>query len=195
MSEPSGMSRIFETLTFIAEICEQEGIPYAIAGGLAVGIWAEPRTTFDVDLVLGIPKDNAEKLADQLNNSGRFPFDPIVLPFGATSVVRVHRLVRGVTENIIILIDLLLYDAEFSASISANRGRYTIEGVGEFWFCSAEDLIIMKLIASRRRDQLDIFDIFDARGDELDRDYIQTWAQHFQCLDQWTTWWNEWKAT
>ncbi|MFV0445648.1 MAG: hypothetical protein ACK5Q5_18865 [Planctomycetaceae bacterium] len=88
-----------------------------------------------------------------------------------------------------------MYDAEFSASIAANRARYGIEGVGEFWFCSADDLIIMKLIAARRRDQLDIFDILDTRGEELHQEYIEKWARYFHCVDKWTVWWNEWKAT
>ena len=45
----------FATLRFVTDVCDEVGIPYSVAGGLALAMWATPRTTFDVDLVLGCP--------------------------------------------------------------------------------------------------------------------------------------------
>jgi hypothetical protein len=44
--------RFTEVLTTFAEFLEREQIPWAIAGGLAVGAWGYQRATSDVDLVI-----------------------------------------------------------------------------------------------------------------------------------------------
>ncbi len=41
---------------------------------------------------------------------------------------------------------------------------------------TAEDLILMKLIAFRPQDTLDLDTVFERRAAELDRDYLRGWA-------------------
>jgi hypothetical protein len=43
------------------------------------------------------------------------------------------------------------------------------------WFVTAEDLILLKLIAGRTRDRADIDDLLLARS-ELDEPYLRRWA-------------------
>lgn len=195
MSGSGDIHLLRSTLSFVTEVCDELEIPYAVAGGMALGVWAAPRTTFDVDLVLVLPKEDAEKIASQLRVSDRFPFDPHVMPFGTTTLVRVHHMGAGTAGPEIIVIDLLLYDAAFAAAVAARRRRLTAADGREYWFCSPEDLIVMKLIADRRQDQSDIFAILERRGSELDQEYISHWAEHFAKLPTWQARLNEWKAT
>ncbi len=185
---------LFATLRYATGICDAAGISHAVAGGLSLSFWARPRATFDVDLVLALPQDQAEQIAKQLGDSGQFPFAPIVIQFGDRSLIRVHRISTRPEDKEIIVIDLLLYDAPFAAAIAANRRRQVIHDAGEFWFCSAEDLIIMKLIADRDQDQSDILAILRRRGLSLNLDYINQWANHFSKQDAWAARLDQWKA-
>lgn len=66
-------------------------------------------------------------------------------------------------------------------------GRITIPGKYHFtpnaldvegrkaWVVSPEDLILLKLIASRPRDIADVFDVLLAQG-QLDEEYLRNWA-------------------
>lgn len=46
------MLNIFTELENITEALDQRKIPYALCGALAVGVYAEPRATKDIDLLL-----------------------------------------------------------------------------------------------------------------------------------------------
>jgi predicted nucleotidyltransferase len=60
-----------EALRRIAEDLRKLGKPWALIGGLAVGAWAEPRTTRDVDLVVAVADDKeAESLVFRLQALG-----------------------------------------------------------------------------------------------------------------------------
>lgn len=55
-----------------------------------------------------------------------------------------------------------------------RRMQHTVAGAPA-WFISAEDLILLKLIANRTRDRADIDDLLLARS-ELDEPYLCRWA-------------------
>ena len=44
-----------------------------------------------------------------------------------------------------------------------------------------EDLILMKLMANRLKDQVDVEDIFFMQG-QLDEDYMRSWAKRLNVL-------------
>lgn len=45
----------FEPLADVVRALEQMQLPYAISGSVALGLWAVPRTTHDVDIVVALP--------------------------------------------------------------------------------------------------------------------------------------------
>jgi hypothetical protein len=47
------------------------------------------------------------------------------------------------------------------------------------WICSAEDLIIQKIIAGRGKDWLDVEALLIEQGDKLDQAYIEDWLAQF----------------
>jgi len=49
-------------------------------------------------------------------------------------------------------------------------------------FVSPEDLVLLKLIASRPRDLIDVHDILFTMG-ELDEQYLATWAERLEIVE------------
>jgi len=53
----------------------------------------------------------------------------------------------------------------------------------QLWFVSPDDLILLKLIANRPRDQGDVADILFIQG-QLDEQYMQNWAASLEITDR-----------
>ncbi len=153
---------------------EELHIAYAIMGGIAVGAHGIPRPTHDLDFKIRLDRNRLPELyaaAEQLGYSV-----PDAFIAGWVDLVSEMPLVRmrQWVEGKVIDIDIFLAESPFQESVLARRVRMEID-TGDAWLVSAEDLILLKLIASRPRDIGDIFDIFLAQG-QLDEDYMQTWA-------------------
>lgn len=43
----------------VARALEQQGVPYAIGGALAFGVWGTPRGTLDVDVNVFVAPENS----------------------------------------------------------------------------------------------------------------------------------------
>ena len=78
-------------------------------------------------------------------------------------------------------IDIFLAETRLQESLLARRSRLEVDGVPA-WVVSPEDLILLKLIASRPRDIGDVMDILMAQG-QLDEEYLRRWATELGLLD------------
>ena len=159
-------------------------IPYAIVGGLALGVWGQPRSTYDVDLVVATKSTQIDQLCDALTDQPEFLLDPSVCPMPRTTLVRVHHPDNRQDPVELTLIDVLVFGNEFAESVVQRRILMDYEG-RELFFCSPEDLVLLKLIASRPQDLLDVGAVLKRRGDRLDVDYIDTWAKELNVHDRW----------
>jgi len=69
--------------------------------------------------------------------------------------------------------------------LEANGYRYAIIGGvaltywGSAWICSAEDLIIQKVVAGRAKDWPDVESLLATRGGFLDTSHIEDWLGQF----------------
>ena len=54
---------------------------------------------------------------------------------------------------------------------------------GDRWMITAEDLILHKLLANRRKDLLDVEEILKIHG-SLDREYLRQWAVRLEIGDR-----------
>lgn len=160
-------------LDFI-KLFEELQIPYAIMGGIAVGAHGIPRPTHDLDFKISIARNRlpslykaAEKLGYSVPDSFANGWVDLV---SEMPLVRVRQWVEGKAIDI----DIFLAESPFQVSVLDRRVRMEID-TGFAWLVSAEDLILLKLIASRPRDIGDIQDIFLAQG-QLDEEYLRVWA-------------------
>src|SRR6266536_2822917 len=65
------MLDLYSELRRIVEALDQAGVPYAIVGGVAVSIYAAPRATEDIDVMLAL--EDVERAVDVLQPLGFRP--------------------------------------------------------------------------------------------------------------------------
>lgn len=138
---------------------------YAIIGGVAVFQHTRVRTTEDIDALLNVPQIALQGLLDALGERG-FTVDVPrnvreLRDEGCTSVE-----FEGVA------VDLLRPLIPAYAHVLERATRADVFGQSAM-ICSAEGLIVMKLIAMRPQDEMDIRDLLDAYAGRLDVDFIR----------------------
>jgi hypothetical protein len=178
-------SKLHDALTVVCDFLDAYGFPYALAGGMAVAVWGEPRATFDVDLVVAIGADLTDKLLSAIRAEPAFIMEPQSLPMPPEiNIVRAHLLDKSAQPPAIILVDLLLVSEQFAVSLRSRRVEVSIAAAPR-WVCSAEDLIVLKLLSGRVKDLEDVRGIRRVQQESIDEAYVQTWAVRLHCEDIW----------
>ncbi|MCI0652140.1 MAG: hypothetical protein L0Z55_09670 [Planctomycetes bacterium] len=151
------------------------GVPYAIMGGFAVRTWGIPRPTYDADVGIATDDDGLQRVLRELEKRGFMVpeehhkgFVDVVGGFQKVKVTRFEG--QSVWE-----VDLFLLRGCFLESALARRKHLHIGG-RPAWVVAPEDLILLKLIAHRRKDQLDVEEILKIARD-LDLPYLRIWAE------------------
>jgi hypothetical protein len=144
-----------ETMALLAEL-ERHGVPYAVAGALALAIHGVPRATTDIDLL--VRREDVEATLRVANARG---FAVQALPMRFSDGFEVRRSSK-VEAPMLLTLDLLLVNENLEP-VWASRERVATER-GGVWVVSREGLIAMKAWAGREQDLADI-----RRLRELDR--------------------------
>ncbi len=158
---------------FLAAIdtAESGSFPYLLYGGLAAGLWGEPRYTEDVDIVLFISERDALRFLRAAAQSG-FAVDE-GLALQQLQVSGWARLPLE-EEKSPWHLDLTLGDSPFDRSaLSRRKGVVLFDR--KVWVASPEDLVIYKLVSARDRDMMDVRQIA-RRQKGLDVPYLRKWA-------------------
>jgi len=163
---------LVQSLREICSFLDETSVEYMLVGGMAVGIWAEPRATEDIDLLVSIRLADLDNLRRHLTESGRFIFiheKPMV--FGRISFLR-----ATLRSNADISIDFIFSDDFFK--IEALKRKEVVQ-LSDFVLniATPEDLIILKLLSGREQDKLDAMKILQIQKNKLDKDYLQTWLE------------------
>lgn len=151
----------------LADALEAAGVPYAIGGALALGVWGFPRATNDVDLNLFVEVDRLGPALEILRRAGCVVDEAQAL---ACARERGDFTVRaGMTRVDVFVPSVPLYDAARTRIRAAPlEGRPA-------WFLSPEDLIVFKMLFFRTKDILDIERLVAFAGADLDRGYVRRW--------------------
>jgi len=142
---------LIEELKSITNILDSEGIEYALCGGLAMAVYAIPRATLDIDLL--IQENTLDKIQRILRDQG-YTLNAAPMEFKAGKV-RIHRIGKADKDSgEVITLDLLLVS---DISHDAWEGRRNIiwEG-GTIQVVSPEGLISLKSQRGSGQDQDDI---------------------------------------
>lgn len=162
---------LFDALREVCRFLDGSGTRYTLVGGLAVGIWAKPRATLDVDFLLSLSARDSGTLVKLLEKSDQFVFihqQPMILK-------KVSLLRARLKSNPDISVDFLFADDEFKKKMLQRSSRISVAGFS-FSIPTPEDLIILKLLSGRPQDLLDAVQIRETQKDSLDTAYIQTWC-------------------
>lgn len=164
------------TVDELAELFRLLELPHVLVGGHAVNQYTAPRLSYDLDFVVGGANGAATRCAKLLGmigyelmaaKGGEDPAQP--------SFVRLKHAGRGV------IVDIQEARTPFERELLARSRRM---GDLPFAVASAEDLVVLKLISNRARDQRDILELATVEG--LDLGYIRDWARRWQVMDAFT---------
>ncbi len=178
----ASVEQVEQALLNIIDVLDSEGIPYAVMGGLAVRVYSIPRATQDVDLTIQIKRDKLDHLRDALYEQGCSI--PPVYDSGWLDKVPgmpLFKVKRHIQEH---SIDIDIFVAESPFQVEMLRRRQPLEISGrKVFLVSPEDLLLLKLVAGRPRDKIDVQDMLFTLG-ELDNDYLSAWAKELGVVKQ-----------
>jgi hypothetical protein len=167
------MERLAESLLKLQELLAEAGIPSAAIGGVATGVWGEPRLTRDVDLKILLTRESRQQLLDLLATD--------YLPLYPNPDEQLRRNgVMFVRDSFGTRIDLLLADTDYDDSLIARAREIELLPGRKGRVCSPEDLVVLKLIASRPIDMKDAESVIQRQGEKLGETYILEWLTKFE---------------
>jgi len=144
---------LIDELAAVIAALDASATPYAVCGGLALGILGYPRATIDIDLLISNHDVAAAKAA--VIGAG-FDVPARHMVFGLRSGKRreVQRLSKLGPEGEMLTVDLLLAGEELA---EVFQTRISVPWQGRtIWVVTREGLATMKRLAGRPRDLADL---------------------------------------
>lgn len=159
----------------LQEFLEEKGWDFYFIGGIAVQVWGQPRMTQNIDLtVFTNLKNETEYIAALLSlyspkfsDAGQFALTNRVLPMFTNSGIGIDVTLGGLSDT---------------SEALARSSYQPFAGGVNLRICSQDDLIIMKTVAARPRDWLDIESVI-IRQNGLDWDYILSTIQSLDAYE------------
>lgn len=160
------MNIVFEAAKALQDFCDTQGWRSCFIGGVAVQRWGEPRVTKDVDLTLitGFGQEERYIAALTAEYSARIQN---AAEFARLNRVLLLKTVAGVG------IGVSLGALPFEELVVQRASVHTFDPALDLRTCSAEDLIVLKLFASRPLDIRDAEGVIIRQRKTLDWRYIE----------------------
>lgn len=158
-------------------ILNQLGIPHAVVGGVAAGIWSEERVTKDVDFTIAMDESQWIRLQEALKNQPETEVFQTSFDTGEKVPFLIRLRYKGVIIDL--LTSLTPYqDLLIKRRITKEVWGYTID------VASTEDVILLKLLAHRGQDMVDIQKMLQ-HIKNLDLAYIEKWVKEWEVAEYW----------
>jgi Uncharacterised nucleotidyltransferase len=144
------ITALFDELNSIIELLDENGLEYAVCGGLALAIHGFPRATFDIDLLI-----QAESLEKSYELVARIGYDIRGLDMSFKErAVEIRRVSKIDADGEVLSLDFLLVTPKVE-DVWETREEYEWQGK-DLWLVSREGLIKMKTLAGRDKDLIDL---------------------------------------
>lgn len=168
------MDEQLEFVKLIAERLQSAGLDYMLTGSMAMAVYATPRMTRDVDIVLECTASDVDTLVSL------FAADCYIDRASVAEAVSTQGMFNIVHNEWIIKGDFVVRKNDPYRRIEFDRRR-TIDVAGTtLSIVTPEDLLLSKLVWAResgselqRRDVVEILE----SAVELDRPYVDAWAE------------------
>ncbi|HSN78535.1 MAG TPA: nucleotidyl transferase AbiEii/AbiGii toxin family protein [Anaerolineae bacterium] len=160
--------QLSQALQKVIRFLETNGLQYAVVGGIALSSWNVSRFTHDIDIKLLVPNAEYGSLRQLLRQT---------FPLKAREHAPENALIVAVSVDDIV-IDFLLALPGYEEMIIT---RSVQQDLGEFSIrvCTAEDLVIQKVVAGREKDWPDVEALLIEQWVALDHNYIEGWLSQF----------------
>jgi hypothetical protein len=166
------MNELIDSVVAFQKLLENEGIPTMAIGGIAVGVWGEPRLTRDIDMKVLVRREDRARLLTILR-----PFTPLDAnpdeSFRRLGLAFFHD-PNGVR------IDVMLADTVFDDTAIERARIVKVQGGKSIRICTAEDLVIYKMLSTRMKDRADVESVIQKQAGELDDEYVEGWLGQFE---------------
>lgn len=158
-----------------ARLLDTTGVTAALIGGQARNFWAEPRITRDFDFTVAPDRDPVLNLIEELHERGYISEreQGSDLPSGPDFA----RLIHPVSGD---AIDLQSAKTPYQEGLLRRARR--LEPSQLIAVATPEDLIVLKLLAYRSKDMIDLLALGVIDG--LDWPYIEHWAGFWEVTDR-----------
>ena len=152
---------------------DSAGIPYMVTGSVAMAIYALPRMTRDIDLVIECEDADAVRIAQLFESDCYVDIESIRDAIARRSMFNI------IHSQWVIKADFIVRkNDEYRKLEFRRRKRFDVEGAS-IWVVAPEDLVLSKLCWAKnsgseiqQKDARAIIDSFP----HLDWTYLETWA-------------------
>lgn len=166
----------------VAGILDREKIPFAFIGGVALSAWGIPRGTFDMDVTVSVEPTRVGALLSAVEKDG-LVVDPVFARGFRDRVAGMEKIhVHLPTGATLMAVDMFFAETPFLRSVLSRRRTVDL-GRGPVPVCAAADLILLKLLADRLKDRVDVENVITAQG-VPERAYLEKWAGELGIRDR-----------
>lgn len=171
-------------LNDVVEILENSGVPYMLTGSLAAAVYALPRATRDIDMVIDVPLSLLDRVVDRFEEKGLY-----VSRDAARDAWRAGGQFNVIAPDGSWKVDLIVRKKRpFSVEEFSRRRPATLFGL-DVSLASLEDLILAKLEWSTMGDSAlqrrDVVQLVEGNWNTLDKAYIQKWLDELGLREAW----------
>lgn len=173
---------LFEDQKMVLRDCterfERLGIAYMLTGSMAMVNYAMMRMTADIDIVIEVTGEDAEKIIAE--------FEPdYYVPRGRVKDATKRKFMFNLLhqEKLVKIDCVIRQDNEFQKTAFSNRKKVAFSDF-DVWIISREDLILSKLNwAKDTHSEMQIRDAANILRNGFDENYIKHWAQELGIED------------
>ena len=152
----------------VADVLDRRGLPYAIGGAIALGFYAVPRATVDLDINIFVaPADDLLAALAALNEAGFAAGE-------SEAALRIRAMEEGQFRGIVsgLRVDVFVPAIPYYSDLAKRRRQVMLLG-RPAWILAAEDLVVLKLMFYRRKDLADVEAVLRDQGAALDRAFVR----------------------
>ncbi len=167
------MSEQLDVLKLVVERLQQADVAYMISGSMALNYYAQPRLTRDIDIVVALRLEDAERVTNLFAADFYIDVDAVrnaISQLGMFNIIHYDHVIK---VDFIVRKDTPYRQEEF-----ARRSTVEVDGVA-MWLVAAEDLLLSKLVwAAESRSEMQLQDVRNLIRSvaDLDWTYIECWA-------------------
>ena len=167
------MSEQLDVLKLVAERLQRAGIAYMISGSIALSYYAQPRLTRDIDIVVALGLEDADRVTNLFAADFYIDADAVrnaIAQLGMFNIIHYDHVIK---VDFIVRKDTPYRHEEF-----VRRSAVEIDGM-TMWLVTAEDLLLSKLAwAAESRSEIQLQDVRNLIRSVVDLDwtYIERWA-------------------
>lgn len=164
MAEPESAA---ELARILADTLERHKLPYAIGGAIALGYYAVPRATVDVDVNVFVAPDDLDSALAALAEARFVPNETLpALRARAAEEGQFRGTVSGLR------VDVFVPAIPYYKDLARRTRNVTLLG-RPATIVGAEDLAVLKMMFFRRKDLADVEALLREQGAALDRHFVR----------------------